>query len=369
MKKLENENTASLIEYVEWDSPYNPFNSSKVLLWRSHLEAIARGEFLPPVSADIDPSNYCNLDCSWCIQGKYRKSNENMVPRELLLKLAWFLGEWGVKGVCIGGGGEPLTNTAVPDLVRELALSGVEASLITNGTLLAEPVREALVENARFCGVSVDAGNAQDWVKEKKAKPELFTRLITNMEELAKLRDSRNSRLTIGYKMVVHPANYKGILQAAKLAKSIGANDFHARPAYLPDPTVFTAAITEAVKEQIIEARALQDDTFRVYGITHKFTPDWRKKLNFTKCLATPLTATFGANRKVHICCDRRGQKGMVLCSYDNLEDVIAAWNGREHHELVDAIRISECPRCTFAPYNEIMEKVILRDSMYKNFI
>jgi sulfatase maturation enzyme AslB (radical SAM superfamily) len=369
MKEAKQDKTGRTSGYVEWDSPYNPFNSSKVLLWRSHLEAIARGEFLPPVSADIDPSNYCNLDCSWCIQGKYRKSNENTVPKDLLLKLARFLGKWGTKGVCIGGGGEPLTNPAVPDLIRELVSSGVEASLITNGTLLTKPVREALADCARFCGVSVDAGNAEDWIKEKKAKRELFSQLLENIEELAKLRDSRGSRLTIGYKMVIHPANYSGILQAAKLAKSIGANDFHVRPAYLPDPTVFTTLITETVKEQITEARTLQDETFRVYGITHKFTPEWRKKLNFTRCLATPLTATFGADRRVHICCDRRGQKGMVLCSYDNLETVMTAWNSREHHELVDAIRIGECPRCTFAAYNEIMEKVILSDSMYMNFI
>jgi sulfatase maturation enzyme AslB (radical SAM superfamily) len=359
----------SEVEFKEWDSPYNPFNSLKVLLWRSHLDAIARGEFLPPVSADIDPSNLCNLDCSWCIQARYRKSNEGLVSGELLLKLARFLGHWGVKGVCIGGGGEPLINDAVPELIRELAASNVQPSLITNGTLLSAPVRESLVDCAGFCGVSVDAGNADDWVKEKRAGPEMFRKLIANIEELAALRDRRNSPLTIGYKMVIHPSNYSGILEAASLARSIGANEFHIRPAYLPDPSVFTDEIIESVKEQITEARDSQTEKFKVYGIMHKFTPDWRKKLRFPKCLASPLTATFGADRMLHLCCDRRGQKGMLLCSYEDPEKVLQFWNSRYHHELVDAIRIEECPRCTFAAYNEVMEKVILQDAMNKNFI
>jgi MoaA/NifB/PqqE/SkfB family radical SAM enzyme len=357
------------IECSEWDSPYNPFNSRKLLLWRDHLEAISRGEFMPPVSADIDPSNYCNLNCSWCIHRDYRKSNEALLPQELMLELARFLGRWGVKGVCIGGGGEPLLNEAVPDLIRELAASGTEVSLITNGTLLNEPVREALVECARFCGISVDAGKANNWAQDKQAEPELFDRIISNIEELARLRDTRKTGLTIGYKMVIHDSNYRGIFEAANLARSIGANDFHVRPAYLKDTNPFTQEVIDCVKEQITQARELQDQSFRVYGITHKFSPDWRRKLDFSRCLASPLTATFGADRRVHLCCDRRGQEGMILCSYENPEKVLQAWNSKKHHSLVDAIDINECPRCTFAAYNEIIEKVILKDQMYKNFI
>ena len=47
----------------EWTNPYNPFNSMKVLIWREHLEGIVRQEFLPPVTADTDPTNLCNYNC------------------------------------------------------------------------------------------------------------------------------------------------------------------------------------------------------------------------------------------------------------------------------------------------------------------
>ena len=52
----------------QWSSPWNPFNSHKVLLWRQHLEACAKDEYLIPVTVDIDLSNHCNMRCEFCVE-------------------------------------------------------------------------------------------------------------------------------------------------------------------------------------------------------------------------------------------------------------------------------------------------------------
>ena len=78
------------IEYKEWTNPYNAFNSMKVLLWRDHLEAAVKGEFLPPVIVDTDLTNLCNLNCIWCNSQEFRRKAPYSQSTEHLLKLADF---------------------------------------------------------------------------------------------------------------------------------------------------------------------------------------------------------------------------------------------------------------------------------------
>jgi len=366
-----NKAASDIKKYSEWLNPFNPFNSMKALLWRGHFEAILKGNFLPPVSVDIDPSNACNANCSWCIQAGYRgKTSKSNLSKETLLDLADNLGRWGIKGACIGGGGEPLMSNHVPDLIYALNKAGVQPALITNGILLEGSVCDALVKHARFTGISVDAGTADDWSKEKRTDRKYFDRIIDNIARLASLRDKRGSSLQIGYKMVIHPSNYGHIYEAVSLAKRIGANDFHLRPAYLKDQTIFTEEIISETLSQIARARKdFQNEAFRVYGITHKFDSVWKAKLNFKKCLATPLTATFGADGNLHICCDRRGQKGMILCKYQPFDEVLRSWGSQRHKKIIEGINLSHCPRCTFSAYNEMMEQVFIKDQMNMDFI
>lgn len=353
----------------EWKSPYNPFNSMKALLWREHIEKILANEFLPPVSADIDPSNVCNLNCTWCISNKYIKENPLMVSEENLIKLARFLGKWRVKGVCVGGGGEPLTNPATPELLYELVKNNVEASLITNGVLFDEKSIAAVAETCRFCGFSVDAGEAESWALLKNTNRSTFFKIIENIAQLDKYRKKHDLGVTIGYKFLIHPGNYKGILEACRLAKKIGVDDFHMRPVHLEDPSVYTKDVINEARELISAAHSLSDEHFKVYGVLHKFSGDWRKRFYFKKCFANPLTLTFGADGNMHICCDRRGEEGMILGSWLNLDNVKKLWNSAYHKQLIAEIDIKDCPRCTFAPHNEIIEHVFLNDKMNMNFI
>ena len=39
-----------------------------------------------------------------------------------------------------------------------------------------------------------------------------------------------------------------------------------------------------------------------------------------------------------------------------------------EHRRFIADVDIHRCPRCTFGPYNEIMERVIESDAMCMNF-
>ncbi len=347
----------------EWTSPYNSFNSMKVLLLREHLEGCASGEFLPPITVDTDPTNHCNFNCVWCNAEEFRnKAAKSMTP-EHLLRLADFYKEWGVKSTCIAGGGEPLLNKGFTAFVDRLGKNGLESGVITNGSLMTDEHVAVIADNSRWCGVSMDAGTEATYTKLKGLKdPTIFYKVINNIEKLAKARDAKQSKLSVCYKYLIHPDNCLEIYRAVELAKSIGINDFHMRPvgwdniyATKDRGKLDWSNVMEEAQAQIAASQELETDTFKVYGITHKFGEVWQRKLNFKKCRATPLLATFGADGNCHLCFDMRGREDLILCThYPDPHEIQRVWGTEHHKKIIDSIRIETCPRCFEANTNVV---------------
>jgi MoaA/NifB/PqqE/SkfB family radical SAM enzyme len=363
--------------YKEWNSPFNPFNSMKILLWSEQLEGIVKEDFLAPVSVNTDPTNCCNYNCIWCIASEILNKKQNTLSLDHLIKLADFYAEWGVYSTCVAGGGEPLLNKATPLFLERLKSNGVQASLITNGSLLTPESIDVVARTCTWVGISMDAGEDETYQKVKGIKSEgMFSKVILNISNLVtRIKDS-NSNCRIGYKFLLHPINCKEILKAAKLAKSIGVTDFHCRPLAWdnivkaqgierPDLTPYL----DIINSQIQNALELEDDNFHFFGIRHKFQDNFERKVNFSRCRASPLSLTFGGDGACYLCCDLRGREDVKLCDhYPNPHNILKYWNSNIHKRMIDNIIVEKCPRCTFGIYNEIIEKVFLKDDMCRYF-
>lgn len=361
----------------EWNNPYNPFNSMKVLMWPDHLDGIKNQNFLPPVQVDTDPSYRCNYDCLWCNAFLNMEKSDGIMSEEHLLKLANFYAEWGVKSTCIAGGGEPLINKGVNNFLKRLKKNGVKAGIITNGFFLNEEISHTIADTCRWIGISVDAGTNETYMKTKGIKNEkAFSRVMGNIETLTSIIKEKQSECDVAYKYLLHPVNAKEIFVAAQLAKSIGIKDFHLRPVgwdnimktLKKDPIDFTPLLEE-INVQIEESMKLEDENFRFFGIRHKFQPNFQRKVNFSRCWAAPLVLTFGADGHCHLCFDIRGREDLILCShYPDPKEVLKHWNSDRHKNILKNIDVNKCPRCTFGPYNEIVEKVFIKDGMCRDF-
>ncbi len=361
----------------EWKDPYNPFNSMKVLMWPDHLDGMMNQDFLPPVQVDTDPSNRCNYDCFFCNAALNMKNSDGVMSEDHLLRLADFYAEWGVKSTCIAGGGEPLINKGMKKFLLRLKENGVEAGVITNGFLLTEELSETIADTCRWIGVSMDAGTNKTYMEMKGiSNDKAFRRVIDNIEALVSIVKNKGTNCDVAYKYLLHPVNAKEIFIAAQLSKSIGVKDFHLRPVgwdnimktMKKDPIDFTPML-EDIDKQIEESMKLEDENFRFFGIRHKFRPNFQRKVNFSRCWAAPLVLTFGADGNCHLCFDVRGKEDMILCKHDpDPREVLKHWNTDRHKEMLKCIDVTKCPRCTFGPYNEIIEKVFIKDSMCRNF-
>ena len=367
----------------EWSNPWNPFNSAKVLLWKEHLEACAKEDYLPPVTVDIDPANICMFDCPHCNAYDVITHSGKVMSEVHMVKLVDFLADWRdstryktPNSACVSGGGEPYMNKHINTLFEHMHSKGMEIGPISTGFLLTDRDIDVIARTCRWFGFSVDAAKSQTYNLVKGLSGgNSFNKTIENMRKLVKRIDALESKCDVGYKFLLTPDNANDVYAAIKLAKKIGVKDFHLRPAgwdnlsKVKEKPHFEHHIINYINDQIEAGMKLETKSFRVFGIRHKFNPDFSRKINFSRCWAIPLLPTFGADGNVHLCFDMRGRKDLIMCRHDpDPAEILKFWNTDKHREMVRGIKVRDCPRCTFGSYNEIIEKVIINDEMCKYF-
>jgi len=361
----------------EWNNPYNSFNTMKVLLWREQMEAIVNQDFMPPIIVDTDPSNRCNYDCIWCNAYEYMANGKHDISPDHLLRLADFYAEWGVKATCVAGGGSPLINPGTGAFLLRLKENGVKAGVITNGSLLNQRYAAILASTCRWVGISIDAATSVTYNKVKGVSAaNAFERVVENTRQLCDEVSRTKSTCDVCWKYLLHPYNAKEIYEAAALAKSLGVKDFHMRPVGWDNLSKTSGQgiddfepLLSIIDEQVEKALLLEDGAFHFYGVRHKFQPNMKRKVNFHRCWTLPLILTFGADGNCHLCFDKRGDKSLILCRHDpDPHEVLKHWNTERHKKMLRDIDVHQCPRCTFGPYNEIIEQVFLTDGMCRDF-
>ena len=391
----------------EWDPSkrWNPFNSYKLLSHVPRWRHIKRGKPIPPpVLITVDPTNRCNLDCVWCNAAYVRQERKRSLSKNALSNLADFLPHWGegnsnwkpgVEAICVAGGGEPLLNPATGMFIDKVIENGIDVGVVTNGSKLIDTIHS--LSQCTWVGVSVDAATSKTFNQLKGLPPDSdrFDRIIENMAILADY--SRRHNATLGLKHPAYGISYKYLLynrtntaeiySAAKLAKEIGCKNIHFRPAGTTwnklgsnSEISFSKEDIALFHDEIRRAVELDDSTFGVYGITHKFNSQFERANYFERCYSIFMTALIEPppNRSASddasvlgLCCDRRGDPKLELANdIVDHRKINKLWGSKKHWAIHDRIIANqECPRCTYQPHNEIYEQVILNESMTYKFI
>jgi len=389
----------------EWKSKkkWNPFNSHKLLVHVNTWKLIREGKPTPPpILITVDPTNVCNLNCTWCNAEFIRMKNKNSISRKALLSIADFLPRWGennnyhetgVKAICVAGGGESLLNPATGEFIDRVISNGIEVGVVTNGIYINNNI-DAL-SKCTWVGVSIDAATQKTYnkLKEYSLDNSSFEKVLKNIEELVQYSKKNNTKLGmshpaygVSYKYLLHKDNIGEVYEATKIAKKIGCKNIHFRPAGTTwdklgtkEEIVFTKEDVKLFNDQINKAMKLDDENFNVYGITHKFNSQFEINNDFLKCYSIFMTAVIspaiGADAPkdaftVGLCCDRRGDEELELIrNATDPNEINNLWGGEKHWSIHDNIKVKQCPRCTYQPHNQIYEQVILNDSMTHNFI
>ena len=347
----------------EWRDDYNSFNSYKGLLYHEWYRAILEGNFMPPIEVNLDPVNACQLNCEWC-NNKVTKSRGIIMDTLHMLNLIKFFKGWGVKALCIAGGGEPTLHHGLADAFNLCKHEMFPVALMTNGLFMDKAQLMAAAETCRWIGISVDCCNAETYKQMKGLYK--FERVIENMERLI----AYGAR-EVTYKFLIHPKNQYQIYDAIEMAHNIGCHRIHIRPLsfrnYQESEDNYDV---DAISSQVATGRRqYENNNFQVYYIQHKFNDDLHRKFEFDRCRATPIMGIFEANGDIMLCVDRKNDKQMVFGNHSDISKIKDIWGARAHKECIESVRIKDCGKCTFNVYNQQIEKAIINDKMDWRFV
>jgi len=304
--------------------------------------------------------------------GKSFRESRAHLPKGYSLTLPRLWKDWGVKAVCLGGGGDPTCHPDYLPMLEECKKYGLDIGMPSNGYLINNKnAWETICRTNKWIGFSIDAGNKEDYAITKGVPEGHFEKVIDNLRNIAKTKKTLESKLNIGYKFLIETTNYKSIYSAIKIASEIGCNTIQVRPAISPNQVKLFKEHGDEIWNQVQKGREeFENEDFKVMGVQHKFKSNMEKKHDFKKCRATMLTTTWCADGKVYLCTDTRGNPWALLGEhYPNPEKFIKEWGNKKHWDIVDRINFGKCDRCTLAAQNEYFEKVFLDDRMEMNLI
>jgi MoaA/NifB/PqqE/SkfB family radical SAM enzyme len=295
---------------------------NKIYYYLDAVEKLERGEFVPPITAEIDPSNKCMLNCSFCMFQGYIKEHREVLPWSVYQSLLGELYDIGTKSITFTGGGEPLTNPRFNQMVGAAFMLGFQVGLVTNGVLLDKVEN---LESYKFIRVSLDSHNKEDYIKLKGA--DYFDKVLDNIKKALKHNE------VIGISYVVNGINNKDLYKAEELANELGVAYLQIKPAYI-DSKIFTDFEYPDGRPTISTKRYMATDN--------------------TPCNIAALIALIGADSNVYYCCQHRGKDKFNLGSLKE-HSFIDLWKKR----LSLKPNVSLCPPCRYMNYTRAYKKIL----------
>ncbi|MGQ9653112.1 MAG: radical SAM protein [Thermodesulfobacteriota bacterium] len=345
------------------------FSSLKLLHHMDRLQAMREGRIVPPVTVELDPTNLCNHHCIWCLDQRFRESCHDTLPWETVRRLIEELAQIGVKGVVVKGSGEPTLVPYFSKLFYAIRSAGLKSALTTNGGLLSGDKAKAVAECCDWVRVSVDAATAETHQRiHRPTRAREFRRVIGNIGTLVEMRERVASRLVIGYKFSADEHNLHEIVDAAILAREIGADNISIRAVDLAchgfQDKAFQAAQREIVA-RMEEAKGLNSPGFTVIvgGV--------RRPAPIRSCRASDLIGVVSANGHLYACCDLKGDDSYDMgdITQGGFEQV---WQGPKRMEVRRRVQALRCrSRCSlkYDGYNQILERLLAQEALHCEFL
>ncbi len=356
------------------------FSPHKYLRHAQRLQALSEGRDVFPVTVELDPVDYCNHGCGWCVDARHgRTALELDFARQLLAEFRVL----GVQGVVYKGGGEPTLHAAFAELLELAAKSELEVGVVTNGSRL-DVFAEPLARWARYLRVSIDGPTAESHRDVHGSQD--FDRILRGVAQVVAQRGSRRHPV-IGLSFAMDHVTAGLADEAVALGERLGVDYVLFRPPFFEEVGHASTMTTQQAREvrRAFEAtrqnyhgplRILVDhwisDREAAAELDEPSQPSPRRGPYLAlgangiehvtgRCLASPLLAIVAADRTVYPCCNLRALDEWAVgrVDYDAGTTFRAVWEGEQRRRVMARIHQAACLRyCThpLSKYNEAIE-------------
>jgi MoaA/NifB/PqqE/SkfB family radical SAM enzyme len=288
---------------------------------------------------------------------EYNFNPSRMIAYEKAIELLDDCAAMGVSAVQFTGGGEPTVHPHFDEILAAALARGLECSLVTNGVHLGlGKVSPRIASQCAWVRVSLDAAKAATYTAIRNVPARHFDAALGAVSGLREETDRHGTGCVIGVGFVVTPDNWREIVDAAVLAKSLGAHNVRIGAQFSAENEQPFAAFYEAAAALAKEAEALSDEQFTVYNRFGEKLDDLRQRSpDYERCGYQHFTTYIGADLNVYRCCvlayNERGIVGSLKSQ--RLKDL---WLSQERVDAMASFRASDCERCQFNGINKVID-------------
>ena len=299
----------------------------KILFFLREVDAIVSNEPQMPVCFEIDASNSCQNDCDFCMFAFHIKKNRVHLSRHNFIKAIWDMKDMGVRAITFTGGGEPLMNPHIKDMVNIAHSFRFKIGLVTNGILLDKIMDDAHV--FEYVRVSLDCATRETYYRTKHSHH--FDRIIYNLKTLVDQR-----KTDVGLSFVITDDNRDEIDAFHDLAESIGVDYAQVKP---------------ELKQCDMLAQT-KDVDHNKFFVTERYNIDRDAEI---ACKIAGLIGVLNATGKVYYCCVHRGKSEFEIgdINTNSLNDIFS-WRFKFKPNL----KLCRTGSCRYMNYAKVYDKV-----------
>lgn len=327
------------------------------------LHSIREGKPSRPMHVDLILSDLCNQSCKFCsyrmegYQANQMFDDSRMMTEEKAYEILEDCRDLGVKGIVFQGGGEPTVHYRFPEIFSracDYGKDGIRAALISNGVRIGMELA-TIVVRAAWVRISLDAATEETYCAVRRVHPSHWAKAKQAVRNLREQSDKQKTDCVIGVGFVVTPDNWKEIIDAAKLAKELGADNFRISAQFSnQDEKLFEGFHAEAA-QLAKNAESLSDEHFTVYNRFSDRLEDLSLKNPEDKLCGYQFFTTYiGADLNVYRCCgyayNERGLVGSLKTQ--RFKDF---WLSQERFDNQANFDGRGCERCQFRKINQTL--------------
>ncbi|OGL47750.1 MAG: hypothetical protein A2161_05100 [Candidatus Schekmanbacteria bacterium RBG_13_48_7] len=186
-----------------------------------------------PYLINIDPTNFCNLNCPFCLTGNERVDREKGLLN--IDQFAQIMEQFGQYLYCINLYlfGEPLLNKHIVEMIKQAKKQKIHVHISTNFNVLTETMAENLITSGLDTLIlSIDGATRESYQKYRIGGD--FDKVLANIRLFNKKKTelvSETPRLC--WQFLVFKHNMHEVQQAQQMAADLNM-DFTAVPPYIP---------------------------------------------------------------------------------------------------------------------------------------
>ena len=189
-----------------------------------------------PITAMIEPTNYCNLHCPLCPTGAglIKRKPENL-SFEDFKKILDNLGS-SIIHVRLWNWGEPFLNKDFSKMVRYAKSKKIFVNTSTNSSFLNEKIMVELIDSGLDqLIVSLDGASEETYNKYRKNGD--FKKVVLSLKKISEIKKSRGINYPeVKLQFIVMRHNEHEISEVIKLAKFTGVNTVFFKTVGIMDP-------------------------------------------------------------------------------------------------------------------------------------